>query len=131
MTLAISPFLRKALLADAIISGAAAALMIAGAGRLSPLLALPSQLLFWAGLALVPFVALVYATARRETAPRLIVMDIALINVLWVAASFAIMLTGLVSPNLLGVLFVTAQALAVALFAMLQFAGMRAAPIAA
>ncbi|WP_309084077.1 hypothetical protein [Chelativorans sp.] len=131
MTLTVSPFLRKALLADAFVSGAAAALMIGGAGLLGPLLQLPAGLLFWAGVALVPFVALVFATARRDSAPRLLVFDIALINVVWVMASFAIMLAGMVTPNLLGVLFITAQALTVALFAALQFAALRTAPVAA
>jgi hypothetical protein len=131
MMLTVSPFLRNALLADALVSGAAAALMIAGAGLLGPLLGLPEALLFWAGVALVPFVALVYVTARRASVPRLLVLDIALVNAAWVAGSFAIMLAGLVTPNLLGVLFITAQALAVALFAALQVMGLRSAPVAA
>jgi hypothetical protein len=131
MMLTVSPFLRNALLADALVSGAAAALMIAGAVLLGPLLGLPEALLFWAGVALVPFVALVYVTARRASVPRLLVLDIALVNAAWVAGSFAIMLAGLVTPNLLGVLFITAQALAVALFAALQVMGLRSAPVAA
>ncbi|MCT7376037.1 hypothetical protein [Chelativorans salis] len=131
MTLTIPPFLRKALLADAAISGAAAALMIAGAGILGPLLALPGPLLFWAGVALVPFVALLITVARRQAAPRLLVLDIVLVNALWVVGSLAIMLAGIISPNLLGVAFITAQALAVALFAVLQYAALRTAPVAA
>ncbi|WP_274424829.1 hypothetical protein [Chelativorans sp. YIM 93263] len=128
MTLAISAFLRKTLLVDAFVSGAAAALMITGAGLLGPFLNLPTALLFWSGLALVPFVALLFMLARREAAPRLLLVDIVLVNALWVVASFAIMAVGLVTPNILGVLFIGAQALAVALFAILQFAGLRAAP---
>lgn len=131
MTLAISPILRKSLLADAFVSGAAAILMIAGAGVLGPFLNLPSALLFWSGLALVPFVGLLFVLARREVAPRLLILDIVLVNLLWVVASFAIMMAGVVAPNTLGVLFITAQALAVALFAALQFAGMRTAPVTA
>ncbi|TKT81255.1 hypothetical protein [Aquamicrobium sp. LC103] len=127
MTVAITPFLKKTLLLDAAVSGAAAVLMAAGAGLLGPLLDLPVSLLFWAGIALFPFVGLLVVMARRETAPRLVLLDIVLINVLWVAASFAIMIAGIVSPNVLGVVFISAQALTVALFAALQFSGLRAA----
>lgn len=44
---------------------------------------------------------------------------VAVINLGWVAASFA--LFAFVSPNLFGILFVTAQALAVAGIATLQY----------
>lgn len=131
MSLAISSFMRKALVADALVSGAAALLMMAGSGLLGPFLGLPVALLFWSGLALVPFVALLVAVARRARAPRVLVLDIVLVNALWAAASFAILLTGLVTPNLLGTAFVSAQALAVALFALLQAAGLRGAMPAA
>ncbi|MDZ5698339.1 hypothetical protein [Chelativorans sp. M5D2P16] len=131
MTLTISPFLRKALLADAVVSGAASILMVAGASLLGPLLDLPAALLFWCGLVLVPFVALLFVLARRKTTQRLLVLDVVLANALWGAASFAILATGLIAPNVLGVLFIMGQALAVALFALLQIAGLRAAPASA
>ncbi|MFC6488002.1 hypothetical protein [Nitratireductor sp. GCM10026969] len=127
MTLTISPFLRKALLTDAVVSGAASILMVAGASFLGPLLDLPAALLFWCGLVLVPFVALLFVLARRETTQRLLVVDVVLVNALWVAASFALLAMNFVAPNTLGVLFITGQALAVALFALLQIAGLRAA----
>lgn len=129
MSQPITPYLRKVLLLDAAVSGAAGVLMIGGAGVLSGLLALPSTLLFWSGLVLVPFVAVLVAVARRSSAPRIVLIDIVGVNVLWVIASFAIMAIGIVQPNLLGVLFITAQALAVALFAALQAAGLRAAAV--
>lgn len=127
MTVAITPFLKKALLADALVSGAAAVLMAAGAGLLGPLLDLPVPLLFWAGIVLAPWTALLVAVARRDSASRMTLIDIVGINVLWVAASFGILVAGLVEPNLLGMAFVAAQALAVALFAALQASGLRAA----
>jgi hypothetical protein len=127
MSVTITPFLRKALAADALVSGAAAVLMIGGAGLLGPFLGLPTPLLFWAGIALVPFVATLVAVLRREAVSRLVLIDIIGVNTLWVIGSFAIMLTGGVAPNLLGILFVSAQALTVALFAELQFIGLRRA----
>lgn len=52
-------------------------------------------------------------------------MDIIAINALWVVGSFAVLVFGAFEPSLLGILFVTAQALVVALFAELQFIGLR------
>lgn len=131
MSVTVTPFLRNALNADALISGAAALLMMGGASLLSPFLELPASLLFWAGLALVPFVAMLVVVARRETVSRLVLIDIIAINALWVVGSFALLLSGMVSPNLLGILFVAAQAVTVGLFAELQFIGLRRAAVAA
>jgi hypothetical protein len=127
MTVTITPFLRNILAADAAVSGAAAIVMIVGAPYLSPLLGLPSGLLFWAGIVLMPFVALLIGILRRQSVPRLILIDIIAINALWVAASFGLLFSGLVTPNVLGIAFVAAQALTVALLAELQFVGMRRA----
>lgn len=130
MTIAITPFLRNALRLDAAVSGAAALLLLGGASLLAPLTGLPAGLLFWSGVVLVPFVAALVVVARRETAPRLVVVDIVGRNALWVAASFGLLASGLVQPTAFGIAFVAAQALAVALFAVLQWSGMRRAPAA-
>lgn len=127
MTVTMTPFLRNIFAADAAVSGAAAILMIVGAPYLSPLLGLPPALLFWAGIVLVPFVALLLGVLRRQSVPRLILIDIIGINALWVAASFGLLFSGLITPNALGIAFVAAQALTVALLAELQFVGMRRA----
>ena len=131
MTLAIPPFLRRALLLDAGVSGAAALLLLAGAPLLSPLLGLPQALLVWAGIAMVPFVVLLVAVARRDAASRMTLVDIIAINALWVAGSVGLLVSGLVAPTALGYAFVLAQAAAVALFAILQFLGLRRAGMAA
>jgi hypothetical protein len=127
MPLKITPFLRNALMLDALVSGAAAILMLAGGSLLAPLLELPASLLFWAGLALVPWVAMLVAVARRVEVSRAVMIDIVAINALWVVASFGLLVSGAVSPNLFGIAFVAAQALAVALFAELQFVALRRA----
>ncbi|AMS43581.1 MULTISPECIES: hypothetical protein [Aminobacter] len=127
MSITVTPFLRNVLHADALISGAAGLLMMLGAPLLSPLLELPAQLLFWAGLVLVPFVAMLVVIARRATVSKLVMIDIIAINVLWVVASFGLLVSGVVAPNALGIAFVVAQALAVAVFAELQFIGIRRA----
>ena len=131
MSVTVTPFLRQILRADATISGAAGILMAAGAAYLAPLLELPSGLLFWAGVVLFPFVALLVILSSRTIVSRLMMIDIVGINILWVALSFGILLSGAVSPNALGYAFVIAQALAVALFAALQFTGLRRSAAAA
>jgi hypothetical protein len=125
MSFTLNPFLRQILFVDAAVSGAAGLLMAAGAPFLSPLLGLPEGLLFYAGFALFPFVALLVAVARRGSTSRLVLIDIIAINALWVAASLGLLVSGAVAPTALGYAFVVAQALAVALLAELQFVGFR------
>jgi hypothetical protein len=127
MTVTISKSLRNALHLDALVSGAAALIMVAGAPLLSPLLNLPAGLLVGAGLLLVPFVAMLVIVARRKTVARLVLVDIIGLNALWVAMSFGVIVSGLVAPNALGIAFISAQAIAVALFAELQYVGLRRA----
>ncbi|MBN9233115.1 MULTISPECIES: hypothetical protein [Phyllobacteriaceae] len=128
MPITVTPFLRNVLLLDAVATGATAVLALAGASLLGPLLGIPSGLLFWAGVALVPFVAMVFAVSRRQTVSRAMLVEIIAINVLWVVASFGLLVSGAISPNLLGIAFVSAQAVAVALFAELQYVGLRRQP---
>ena len=125
MSFTLTPFLRQVLFVDAAVSGAAGLLMAAGAPFLSPLLGFPEALLFWAGFALLPFVAMLIVVARRGEASRLVLVDIIAINALWVAASLGLLVSGAVSPTMFGYAFVIAQALAVALLAELQFVGFR------
>lgn len=127
MSVTITKFLRNALYLDALASGAAGLLMIAGAPLLSPLLALPSSLLIGAGLVLVPFVATLVIVARRSHVSRLVLIDLLALNALWVAASFGLLASGMVEPSRLGIAFVAAQALVVAAFTVLQVIGLRRA----
>jgi hypothetical protein len=117
-------FLRYALLADAVASGATGLLMIAGAGLLEGLLGLPTALMREAGLVLVPYVAFVAWAGTRETISRPAVQAIIAMNVLWVIGS-AVVLFAFVAPTLLGYAFVIAQAIVVGVFAELQFIGLR------
>ena len=117
-------FLRYALLADAVASGATGLLMIAGAGLLEGLLGLPTALMREAGLVLVPYVAFVAWAGTRETISRVAVQAIIAMNVLWVIGS-AVVLFAFVAPTLLGYAFVIAQAIVVGVFAELQFIGLR------
>jgi hypothetical protein len=119
--------LRLALLADAAASGATAALLIAGVGVMERWLALPVSLMREAGLVLVPYVVLVAAVASRPATPVATVSAIIAINAAWTAASVLLLLGRWVSPTLLGVAFVMAQALTVGAFGVIQYLCLRQA----
>lgn len=121
------PFLRRALLVDAVMTGATGILLMVGASTLDGLLELPAGLMFWAGLGLLPFAFYVAQLGRQERPSRGAVVAVVVCNVLWAIDSVLIVAVGIVDPNLLGVVFVVAQALAVAAFAELQFIGLRRA----
>jgi hypothetical protein len=118
-------FLRFALLADALVSGATGLAMFAGAGLVDALLGLPAPLLRYAGLVLLPYAAAVGWIGLREDRPRAAVWAVVAVNALWAAGSIALLTGGWVSPTLLGHAFVIFQAVVVALFAELQYVGLR------
>lgn len=76
-------FLRYALLADALASGATGLLAFAGAGILDTWLGLPANLLFYAGLSLIPYAALVAYLGTRPVISRPAVWAIVAYNVVW------------------------------------------------
>ncbi|HEU0159913.1 MAG TPA: hypothetical protein VFR00_11385 [Hyphomicrobiaceae bacterium] len=120
-----SLFLRRALMLDALASGATALLLIAAAPFLDALLGLPVALLRGAGLLLVPYVAFVAFVATRQRLEPAAVWVIVACNVLWVLASFLVLLSGKLAPTGLGIAFVVAQAIVVALLGELQVMGLR------
>lgn len=124
-TLRPAPLLRQALLADAATSGACGLLMLGGAGLLAPLLGLPQALLAYAGLSLLPFAAFLAVLALRETVARPLVWAVIAANVIWAADSLLLLASGWVAPTAAGYAFVLAQAAVVALYAELQYLGLR------
>jgi hypothetical protein len=101
---------------DALTCVAMGVALVAAGGTLAPWLGLPPALLRGAGLALFPCAALMLIAARRPSAAliRVIVAG----NLAWVAASLAVVL--LLAPTPLGIGFVLAQAVVVALLAALE-----------
>ena len=125
MTFVPSKFLRFALGADAAASGALGVLCAAGAGQLSGLLGLPEPLLRWAGIALLPWAALVAYIAARPTLYPGAVWAVIGLNVVWAIDSFGLIVGGQVSPTGLGMAFVVVQALAVLALAECEFIGLK------
>ncbi len=117
--------LRNALLVDAIGTGATGLLMAVAASLLAPLLGLPENLVFYAGLLLILFSGFVYITANGQPISRRAAMAIIILNALWVIDSIALLASGWVEPTRLGYVFVVGQALVGGAFAELQFIGIR------
>jgi hypothetical protein len=120
-----SLFLRRAIQADAIVSGAMALLLVAGAGLLAPLLSLPAAFLRNTGLVLVVYAALVGVLGTRAMMAKAAVWAVIVVNAVWTLDSLALLASGWVSPNLHGQAFVVMQAVAVGVFAELQYVGLR------
>lgn len=120
-----SLFLRRAILGDAVITGAMAVLLAAAAGVLGPMLHLPETFLRETGIFLIGYAALVGFLGSRELMPKLAVCLVIGANALWAVDSIALLFTGWVQPNALGQAFVVAQAVAVAAIAELQYMGLK------
>jgi hypothetical protein len=120
-----SPFLHRAIQADAIFSGVSALLLTFGASALAPWLNLPEALLRETGLFLIAYAALVGWLGTRQAMPKPLVVIVISGNAAWTLASIALLFSGAVTPNLLGEAFVAIQAIAVGALAELQYIGLR------
>jgi hypothetical protein len=129
MTAHHSSFVRRILVADAVISGATGVLMLAGSGLLEGLLGVPSGLLRYAGASLLPFAVAVAWLARRDNVSRGGVWAVIAANALWALDSIVVLFTGWVAPTMLGYTFIIFQAVVVAGFAELQYVGLRKATV--
>jgi hypothetical protein len=118
-------FLKRVLIADAATCVAAGLLMLFGAGVLEGLLRVPPMLMRYAGASLLPIAAFIAYVGTREAPPRLLVWTVIAGNAAWAFDSIALLLTGWIAPTALGVAFVVVQALAVALFTVLEYVGLR------
>jgi len=130
MVLRCSEFLRRALLADAVVSGATAAALVAFAGVLEALFGVSATLLRYVGLILLPFAAVVLAFALRSGITRRSMQVIIVCNALWAVDSILLLFTGWLEPTLVGYAFIAGQALIVAAFAELQYVGLRRSALA-
>jgi hypothetical protein len=120
-----SQFLRRAIQADAIFSGVSAVLLTFSAGEFAPLLNLPEALLRESGMFLIAYTALVGWLGTRQSMPKALVAIVIAGNAAWTLASIAVLLSDLVTPNLLGEAAVAMQAIVVGALAELQYIGLR------
>jgi hypothetical protein len=123
----LAAFLRRVLLADAVVSVAVGAAMALGAGALEGLLGLPPALLTVAGLALFPYAAYLGWLTTRDTVPRAAVWLPIVLNVAWAIKCGLVAFGSGSSPTALGLGFIAIQVLTVLLFAELEYTGLRRA----
>ena len=123
-------FVRRLLLTDALVSGATGALMAGAAPILESWLGLPTALLRFAGIALLPFAAVVGWLALQISPARAGVQAIVATNFAWVAASILLLVAGGVNPTALGIAFVIFQAIVVGFLGELQYLAVRRTNIA-
>lgn len=117
--------LRLALRCDAAASGALGALALAAVPRLTVLLGPPAAVLLGVGAFLLGYAAALVVLAARPTMPRAAVWTVVIGNALWAAGSVVATVAGWHALTGLGAVVVLAQALAVAVFADLQWVGLR------
>ena len=92
---------------------------------LASLLNLPEALLRETGLFLVAYAIFVGWLGTRASLAKALVLIVVAGNAAWTLASIWPLFSGMVSPNLLGVIVVVAQAIATGIFAELQYIGLR------
>jgi hypothetical protein len=120
-----SLFLRRVFLLDAIVSGMMALLLTSDAGALASWLELPEGLLRETGLFLIAYTALVGWLATRQSMPKALAIIVIAGNAAWTVASIALLFSSVVTPNLLGQVFVAVQAIVPGALAELQYIGLR------
>jgi hypothetical protein len=118
-------FLRTVLLIDAATCVATGLLMALGADVVAGLTAVPAPLLRYAGVSLFPVAAFIALVGTRDRLAPPAVFVVIAGNALWVAGSVLLLVSGLIAPNVLGYVFVSGQAAAVAVLAELEYFGLR------
>ncbi|GAA0837489.1 hypothetical protein ACFQVD_31440 [Streptosporangium amethystogenes subsp. fukuiense] len=119
--------LRFALRLDAMGTGANGAVYLVVAAIFGEMFGLPAVFLYPIGAFLVAFAAAVFFLASRPTVSRAAVGVVMAVNIAWVAASAELLIAGWFPLTGLGTALVIAQAVVVAGFTGLQFAGLRKA----
>ena len=126
-TVADTTLLRFALKQDAIGSGANGVVYVVAAVIFGEMFGLPAGFLYPAGAFLVAYAAALLVLASRPVVSRAAVGVVMGVNVAWVAASAMVLVAGWFPLTGLGTALVIAQAVVVAGFTVLQFAGLRRA----
>ncbi|SCF34268.1 hypothetical protein GA0074695_5832 [Micromonospora viridifaciens] len=119
--------LRFALKQDALGSGAIGVVGVVAAAIFGEMFGLPAAFLYPIGVFLVAWAAALFFLAARPTMSRVAVGAVMAINAAWVVASVELLIAGWFPLTGLGTALVIVQAVVVAGFTGLQFAGLRKA----
>jgi hypothetical protein len=120
-----SGLLRFALKFDAVASGMMGLLLLAGGSMLADLLGMPADLLVPLGLFLAAYAVSIWLIGTQRNINRTAAWAVVGLNLVWVIESVAVVIFGWFPLTALGVAFVLAQAVAVLVFADLQYLGLR------
>ncbi|VVE52785.1 hypothetical protein PIN31009_04768 [Pandoraea iniqua] len=120
-----SLFLARALLADALVSGAVGLLQVLAAAPLAALLDLPADGLRVTGLVLLVYGAALVWLVRRTTLPAGAAWTVIAINAIWALDCAILLASDWIAPNALGAAFIAVQIVTVLVFAELTFIGLR------
>lgn len=123
--------LKTALLIDAVGSAGTAIVQLLAPSALARLLGLSPALLFETGVFMAVYVAALILLARSARVWRALVGLVIVGNLAWAAACIALALLGPAAITGTGVAYLLLQAIAVTVFAVLQYRGLRASPPAA
>ncbi|MFY0735321.1 MULTISPECIES: hypothetical protein [Aurantimonas] len=115
------PTLRTLLTLDAVTCTVMGGLLLAASGPIASVTQIPAGFLSGAGMLLLPIAAFMVAVARLRPIPGWAAHMVVLGNALWVVASVALPVSGVLAPNLPGWICLLAQAGVVALLAVLEF----------
>jgi hypothetical protein len=100
------------------------ALLALASDLISDLTEIPAKVLVYAGFSLVPIGIFMALVSWRRLQQKLLAWVVVAGNILWVLGSLALL--AIVGPNGLGIVFVLAQAGAVAVFALLEWRALEA-----
>ena len=109
---------------DAVATGGLAAVVLAAAPFVDERLGISTAALYGVGAALLAYALVLELWVARRPRPAL-VREVIVLNLLWVVASVAVVLTDLLTLTTLGTALVLAQAAAGALLADLQYLALR------
>lgn len=123
----VTPFLRLALRADALASGAVGLVLAAAAGPLAGLLGLPDLFLRVVGVVLIAWAGGLWFASARRTIAAAPVWTIIAVNAIWAVDSVVLLASGLFAPTGLGTAFVLVQAALVVGFTAAQILALRRA----
>ena len=120
-----SQLLRYALIADAAATAATGLLLLLANAWFAPLVGMPPAWLSSIGLVLLVYAAAVGYLSTRPAPPPVFVWAVIAATLLWAIDSVLAVALGWIGAAPLGVAFVVAQAVAVLVFADLQYLGLR------
>lgn len=126
--LSMTPFLRRVLRVDAVLSALTAGVMLVDAAPLAAWTGLPNGLVQGLGAALVPWAALLAWLGSRDSVARAAIGAVVALNFLWVLDCALLAFGAFGSPSGLGVAIAAVQAVGTFVIAELEWLGLRRAP---